>query len=97
MKNLGLLATLKAKEGREMEVLNFIKEAVNLARREEKTITWYSFRIDNSTFGIFDTFENESGRDAHLNGKIAAALLSKASDLLTEPPIIKKIEILSAV
>ena len=97
MKNIGLLATLKAKEGREMEVLNFIKEAVNLARREEKTITWYSFRIDNSTFGIFDTFENESGRDAHLNGKIAAALLSKASDLLTEPPIIKKIEILSAV
>ncbi len=97
MKNLGLLATLKAKEGKEMEVLNFIKEAVNLARKEEKTITWYSFRIDSSTFGIFDTFENESGRDAHLSGKIASELMSKASELLSEPPTIKKVEILSAV
>lgn len=97
MKNLGLLATLKAKEGKEMEVLNFIREAVNLARKEEKTITWYSFRIDSSTFGIFDTFENEFGRDAHLNGKIASELMSKASELLSEPPVIKKVEILSAV
>lgn len=97
MKNLGLLATLKAKKGKEMEVLNFIKEAVNLARKEEKTITWYSFRIDESTFGIFDTFEHESGRDAHLNGKIATELMAKASELLTEPPTIKKVEILSAV
>ena len=97
MKNIGLLATLKAKKGRELEVLNFIKEAVNLARKEEKTITWYSFRIDESTFGIFDTFENESGREAHLNGKIASELMSKASELLIEPPLIKKIEILSAV
>lgn len=97
MKNLGLLAVLKAKEGREMEVSNFITEAVNLARKEKKTITWYSFKIDESTFGIFDTFENESGREAHLNGEIATALMEKASDLLSEPPSIKKIEILSAV
>lgn len=97
MKNLGLLATLKAKKGKEMEVSNFIKEAVNLARKEEKTITWYSFKIDESTFGIFDTFENESGREAHLNGDIASALMEKASELLSEPPTIKKIEILSAV
>ena len=97
MKNLGLLATLKAKPGKEMEVSNFIKEAVNLARKEEKTITWYSFKIDDSTFGIFDTFENESGREAHLNGDIASALMEKASELLVEDPDIKKIEILSAV
>ena len=84
MKNLGLLATLKAKPGKEMEVSNFIKEAVNLARKEEKTITWYSFKIDDSTFGIFDTFENESGREAHLNGDIASALMEKASELLVE-------------
>ena len=97
MKNLGLLATLKVKSGKEMEVENFIKEAVNLARKEEKTITWYSFKIDHNTYGIFDTFENESGRQAHLDGDIAAALMNKASELLSEPPTIKKIEILSAV
>ncbi len=97
MKNLGLLATLKAKSGKEMEVENFIKEAVNLARKEEKTITWYSFKIDQNTYGIFDTFENESGREAHLNGDIASALMEKASELLREPPKIEKIEILSAV
>jgi len=97
MKKLGLLATLKAKPGKEMEVSNFIKEAVNLARKEEKTISWYSFKIDESTFGIFDTFETESGREAHLNGEIASALMEKASELLIEDPDIKKIEILSAV
>lgn len=97
MKNIGLLITLKAKEGKEMEVSNFIKEAVNLARREEKTITWYSYRIDETTFGIFDSFERESGRDAHLNGEIVSELMAKASNLLSEPPSIKKIEILSAV
>jgi len=80
-----------------MEVENFIKEAVNLARKEEKTITWYSFKIDHNTYGIFDTFESESGRQAHLDGDIAAALMEKASELLSEPPTIKKIEILSAV
>ncbi|SDS60380.1 Quinol monooxygenase YgiN [Gillisia sp. Hel1_33_143] len=97
MKKLGLLATLKAKPGKEMEVSNFIKEAVNLARKEEKTITWYSFKIDESTFGIFDTFETEAGREAHLNGAIANALKEKSSELLEEEPDIKKIEILSAV
>lgn len=97
MKNLGILVTLKAKKGKEMEVSNFIREAVNLARREEKTITWYSYKIDESTFGIFDTFEKESGREAHLNGEIASALMEKASELLSEPPSVKKVEILSAV
>lgn len=96
MKKLGLLVTLKAKPGKEMEVSNFIKEAVNLARKEEKTISWYSFKIDESTFGLFDTFEAESGREAHLNGPIASALMEKASDLLSEDPDIKKIDILSA-
>lgn len=96
MKNYGLLAILKAKKGKEMEVSNFIKGAIDLARKEQKTITWYSFKIDESTFGIFDTFENESGREAHLNGDIASALMEKASELLSEKPDIKKIDILSA-
>ena len=97
MKKLGLLITLKAKEGKELELSNFLNEAVNLARREEKTITWYSFRIDRSTFGIFDTFENESGREAHLNGAIASRIMELADDLLLEAPKIEKVEILSAV
>jgi len=97
MKKLGLLITLKAKEGKELELSNFLNEAVNLARREEKTITWYSFRIDRSTFGIFDTFENESGREAHLNGAIASGIMELAPGLLLETPKIEKVEILSAV
>jgi len=97
MKKLGLLVTLKAKEGKELELSNFLNEAVNLARREEKTITWYSFRIDHSTFGIFDTFENESGREAHLQGAIASGIMGLAADLLLEVPKIEKVEILSAV
>jgi len=97
MKKLGLLITLRAKEGKELELSNFLNEAVNLARREEKTITWYSFRIDRSTFGIFDTFENESGREAHLQGSIASGIMELAKDLLLVAPKIEKVEILSAV
>ncbi len=96
MKKLGLLATLKAKSGKENEVEQFIKGAIDLARQENKTITWYSFKIDANTFGIFDTFENEEGREAHLNGEIAKALMENADRLLSEAPKIQKIEILSA-
>ncbi len=96
MKNLGLLAILKAKPEQADTVANFIKGAVALARDEHKTLTWYSFRIDTNTFGIFDTFENESGREDHLNGEIAKALLGKADELLSSAPDIKKIDILSS-
>lgn len=96
MKNLGLLATLKAKPEKSETVAAFIKGAIDLARQENKTLTWYSFRIDENTFGIFDTFQDESGREAHLNGEIAKALMSKADELLSEAPDIKKIEILSS-
>ena len=96
MKNLGLLATLKAKKGKEKEVSDFIKGALPLAQDENKTLTWYAFKIDESTFGIFDTFENEAGREAHLNGEIAKALMGKASELLAEDPKIQKINVLAA-
>lgn len=95
MKKLGLLATLKAKSGKENEVEEFIKGAVELARKEDETLTWYSFKIDADTFGIFDTFETEAARDAHLNGEIANALMENAERLLSESPDIKKINILS--
>ncbi|MEO6346789.1 MAG: antibiotic biosynthesis monooxygenase [Aquaticitalea sp.] len=96
MKNLGLLATLKAKPDQAKNVEQFIKGAIDLAKKEEKTLTWYSFKIDDTTFGIFDSFEDESGREAHLNGEIAKALMGKADELLSQAPDIKKVEILSA-
>ena len=96
MKNYGLLATLKAKKGKEKEVENFIKGAVDLARQENKTLTWYSFKINKRKFGIFDTFENEEGREAHLNGEIAKALMDNAEALLAEDPKIQKIDVLSS-
>ncbi len=96
MKNLGLLATLHAKPEQAETVKNFIKGAIDLAKKEEKTLTWYSFQIDKITFGIFDSFEDESGREAHLNGEIAKALMGKADELLSQTPDIKKIDILSA-
>jgi quinol monooxygenase YgiN len=96
MKNLGLLATLHAKPEQAATVAAFIKGAVELAEKEKKTLTWYSFRIDETTFGIFDTFQDESGRQAHLDGEIAKALMGKADELLSQAPDIKKIDILSA-
>lgn len=96
MKNLGVLVTLKAKSGKESEVEQFVKGAIELARKEDKTLTQYSFKIDNNTFGIFDTFEAEEGRKAHLNGDIAKALMENASKLLSEDPKIQKVDVLSA-
>ena len=96
MKTLGLKATLKAKPETAKEVASFIKNAIELARKENKTITWYSFQVNETTFGIFDTFETEEGREAHLNGEIAKALMANAERLLAEPPVIEKINILSS-
>lgn len=96
MLKCGLLVRVKAKPGKESEVENFIKGALPLAEAEKKTITWYSIKISDSEFGIFDSFESEEGRDAHLNGEIAKALMENASKLLSEDPKIEKVDILSA-
>jgi len=96
MKKLGLLVTVKAKNGKEDTVSNFLATAVELARQEDKTLTWYAFQIDTSTYGVFDTFETEEGRKAHLTGEIAKALMASADELLSENPKIEKINILSS-
>ncbi|MCM8570129.1 antibiotic biosynthesis monooxygenase [Gramella jeungdoensis] len=96
MKNYGFLVTVKAKSGKEKDVEAFLRSAVELAEKEEKTITWYSFRIDQNTFGVFDTFEDEEGRSEHLNGEIAKQLMENASKLLSEDPKIRKIDILES-
>lgn len=92
----GLLARLEAKPGKEDEVEEFLKSALPLAEAEELTIDWFAFKIDDSTFGIYDTFEGEEGQNSHLEGEIASALLAKADELLASEPTIEKIEILAS-
>ncbi len=96
MEKLALLAWLQAKPGKEDELAELLKSAQPLATAEPDTMRWYSWQIDDSTFGIFDTFEGEEGREAHLNGPIAAALMDNADKLLAKPPIIEKLNILAA-
>lgn len=95
MEKFGILARLEAKAGKEKEVLEFLKSALPLAEGEPGTIRWYALQIGPSTFGIFDTFETEEGREAHLNGPIAAALMANASSLLAKDPILEKVDLLA--
>ena len=91
-----LLARLHAKPGKVDEVRSFLEEALPLAEDEDGTISWYALQIDDTTFGIFDTFEGEDGRQAHLDGEIAAALMEHADELLEEPPQIEHVDVLAA-
>lgn len=95
MVKLALLARLEAKPGKEEKLEQFLKSALPMAEEEKNTISWYALRIGPSTFGIFDTFNEEEGREAHLKGKIAAALMEHADDLLSSPPVIEKVELLA--
>ncbi|UKT65849.1 putative quinol monooxygenase [Pedobacter mucosus] len=95
MEKFALLARVEAKPGKENDVLEFLKSALPLAQDEPDTVRWYALKIGPSTFGIFDTFETESGREAHLAGKIAEALMANASELLSSDPIIEKVELLA--
>ena len=96
MVKVGLLVRLEAKQGKEQEVADFIQSALPLAEAEQDTITWYAIRINQSTFGIFDSFKDDSGRKAHLGGQIAAALMAKAPELLAKNPVIEQVDILAA-
>jgi quinol monooxygenase YgiN len=94
--SVGILATLKVKPGKEDDVEEFLKSALPLAIQEEATTVWFALRIGPSTFGIFDAFTDETGRAAHLSGPIASALMAKWQELLSEPPIIEKVDVLAA-
>jgi len=95
MESFALLATLQARPGKEAEVEAFLKSAQPLAEKEPQTLKWYAFKIGPSKYGIFDTFSNEDGRNAHLSGEIAKQLMAHAGELLAAPPQIEKIEILA--
>jgi len=92
---LALLALLEAKAGKETELEGFLKSALPLAQQEAGTTTWYALKLGPGRFGIFDTFKNDDGRNAHLNGPIAQALMAKADELLAKPPQIEKVELLA--
>src|ERR1700745_3810911 len=96
MVTVGLLVRLEAKPGKEAEVENFLERGLALVEAEPETTVWFAIRMGQSTFGIFDAFPNESGRKAHLSGKVAAALMAKASELFAKPPTIEKVDILAA-
>ncbi|HEX9162102.1 MAG TPA: antibiotic biosynthesis monooxygenase [Thermoanaerobaculia bacterium] len=91
-----LFVQLKAKPGKEQELEQFLKSGLPLAEQEPATITWFAVKIAPSTYGIFDAFPDEAGRQAHLNGPIAAALMAKAPDLLAGAPSIGKLDVLAA-
>lgn len=95
MVKYALLARMEAKPGKEEEVAQFIQGALPLAQEEKDTVSWYALRIGPSTFGIFDTFETEDGRKAHLGGKIAQALMAKAPELLAKEPVIEQVDLLA--
>jgi quinol monooxygenase YgiN len=91
----GLLAILEAKPGKGDELAAFLAEAQPLAAAEPGTVTWYAFKLSDTTYGIFDTFADEDGRQAHLNGPIPAALGKVGPDLLAKDPDIQTIDILA--
>lgn len=94
--NVGLLIRFEAISGREAEVESFLDAGLPMVQEEPKTTAWFGIRLGPSTFGIFDVFPDESGRDAHLAGPIASALIAKADELLAEPPTIEKVDILAS-
>ena len=96
MVTVALYVRLEAKPGKEAEVESFLNSGLALVKEEPETTAWFAIRMGPSTFGIFDAFPSEAGRQAHLNGKVAAALVEKASDLLAQPPDIKKVDVLAA-
>lgn len=95
MPKLALYVPLKSKPGKETELKEFLKQGAQLAAQEPGTSTWYAIEEGEGRYAIFDTFEDEAGRDAHLNGPIAKALMAKAGELLDGPPQIHKIGILA--
>ena len=96
MDKLALLVLLDARPGKETAVAEFLKSAQPLVLQEAGTTTWYAYRIGPSTFGIFDTFVDKDGRNAHLNGEVAKALFAAAEELFATPPRVEMLEILAS-
>ena len=96
MVTVALLVRLEAKPGKEADVEKFLKGGLPIVQEEPATTAWFAIRMGPSTFGIFDAFPDEAGRQAHLTGRVAAALMAQASDLLAQPPSIEQVDVLAA-
>ena len=96
MLKLSLFVRLEAKPGKEEDVSAFLMQGLELAKQEKTTPLWFALRLGPTTFGVFDSFHDEAGRQNHLNGPIRKALMAQASTLLATPPVIEHIEVLGA-
>jgi quinol monooxygenase YgiN len=95
MVKFALLVRLEAKPGKENDLADFLKSAVPLVEAEPGTVHWFGLQLGPSTFGIFDTFEKDEDRKAHLTGKVAAALMANAPHLLAAQPVIQQVDLLA--
>lgn len=95
MVNFGLYVRLESKPGREDEVEDFLRGGLAVVKDEPATVSWFALRLGPSTFGIFDVFVDEAGRQAHLSGRLAAALMAKAPELLARAPVIENADVLA--
>ncbi len=96
MVTVALFVRLEAKPGKEAAVEEFLKGGLAIVMEEPETTAWFALRLGPSTFGIFDAFPSDAGRQAHLNGRVAAALMAKAADLFSVPPSIEMVDVLAA-
>jgi len=96
MVKVALFVRLEARPGKEAEVEAFLRGGLPIVEEEPATIAWFAIRMGPTTFGIFDAFPDDAGRQAHLAGRVAAALMANAPTLLAEPPVIENIEVLAA-
>ena len=96
MVKVALFVRLEAKPGKEADVESFLRGGLAVVQQEPATTAWFALRLGPSTFGIFDAFADESGRKAHLEGQVAAALMARASELFSQPPTIEKVDVLAA-
>jgi quinol monooxygenase YgiN len=96
MVKVALLVRLEAKAGKEAEVADFLRGGLAIVEDEPATTAWFAIQLGPSTFGIFDAFPDDAGRQAHLAGRVAAALMAKAADLLSQPPSIEMVDVLAA-
>ena len=96
MVKVALFVRLEAKPGKEKDVESFLLGGLPLVEEEPATTAWFGIRLGPSTFGLFDAFPDDAGRQAHLSGKVAAALMANAAELFAEPPSIEKVDVLAA-
>jgi quinol monooxygenase YgiN len=96
MVTVGLLVTLEAKPGKEADVQSFLEGGLEIVEQEPETTAWFAIRLGPSEFGIFDVFPDDSGRQAHLSGAVAAALMEQADELLASPPEIQNVDVLAS-